>query len=265
VGVQQVLMNLCTNAYHAMRDDPRVGRAHVLTVGLGPVEVGATEASRLLLPGAGTYARLSVRDTGPGVPPAILGRIFDPYFTTKQKGDGTGLGLAVALNTIRAHLGTISVESEPGNGATFHVLLPAQRAAAAERPCGERTTPAAGGAERVLLVDDEPALARLAQEMLARLGYRVTRCDGAREALLRFAVDPAAFDIVVADIEMPGLSGVELMREMHALRPELPFLLVTGFSQRHDAAGALAAGARAFLSKPFDAETLAAAVRSALS
>ncbi|NTU60266.1 MAG: PAS domain-containing protein, partial [Deltaproteobacteria bacterium] len=247
--LHQVLLNLCTNAGYAMQE-----RGGVLTVALGH----APEK------GDGRWLRLSVRDTGPGIPPAVLGRIFEPYFTTKPAGKGTGLGLAVVQGVVTNLGGTVSVESRPGEGTTFEVLLPeADRAALSvvldlpEAPRGE--------GQRVLVVDDEPAIREVVERVLLSLGYRVTACAGSAEALAAFGADPGAFDAVLTDYTMPGMNGLDLAAELMRLRPDLPVLLGTGYAESVSEELVAARGLRALLMKPYTKQKIGEALRRELS
>ena len=254
--LHQVLMNLGTNAYHAMRE-----HGGVLGVSLGDVRIEEEDARHLGL-AAGAYARLTVSDTGTGIPPEALGRIFEPYFTTKEAGKGTGLGLSVVHGIVTAAGGAIRVYSEAGLGTAFHVYLPLVRtgaAAAADRPEEEPR-----GTERVLLVDDEPEIAAMMRESLEALGYRVTATTSPAEALARFLADPARFDILITDLSMPKLNGEALARAVLQARPGMPVLICTGFTAPTTIERVEALGVRGVLMKPVPRGRLARAVREAL-
>jgi PAS domain S-box-containing protein len=250
--LHQVVMNLCTNAYQAMRSSG------------GCLEVAVHDV-QLTLPGErdeGTYVQLTVRDTGCGMPAEVRKRIFEPYFTTREIGEGTGMGLAVVHGIVTSLGGNVAVESVPGTGSTFRVCLPVRQRVGDERA----SAPAAvqGTGERVLFVDDEEVLARLGEEMLATLGYRGVATSSSEEALRRFREDPEAFDCVITDQTLPHMTGAELARELLALRPGLPVVLCTGHSELIDEQGARELGIRQFLLKPLDLKQLAAAVAAAL-
>jgi CheY-like chemotaxis protein len=196
------------------------------------------------------------------MPPEILPRIFDPYFTTKEKGEGTGLGLAVVHGIVESHGGFIRVESAPGSGAAFEVHFPAIQSPEPARPAAAQGLPT--GSERILLVDDEAALVDVGRLSLERLGYRVTALGDSREALERFRAAPGDFDLVITDMTMPHLTGDRLASELLALRPALPVILCTGFSAGITPEKALALGIREFIQKPLVIGELAAAVRRAL-
>jgi PAS domain S-box-containing protein len=255
--LHQVLMNLCTNAAHAMR-----AHGGVLAVNLRNLHVDEALVQRY--PGlvAGEHLMLTVGDTGHGMDAATLRRIFDPYFTTKKPGEGTGMGLAVTLGIVQSHGGAITVYSEPGRGTIFQVFLPrAEGAADTEAATAEKPP---HGTERILFIDDEPPLVEMAKEMLVSLGYEVVAVTSSLEALERFRATPDAFDLVVTDMTMPNLTGRELARELAAIRPEMPVVMCSGFAEFVNADDAHHAGIREFLMKPFTTMTLATTIRRAL-
>lgn len=255
--IQQVLLNLCANAAQAMGSEGGRLKIELQNVRLAAADLlGEPEAA------PGGYVRLSVADTGPGIDPAILARIFEPFFTTKGPEQGTGLGLSVVHGIVRAHGGFVRVDSPPGKGARFDVFLPCGEAAEAAAAPGE--TPLPIGRERILFVDDEAALAELTRQRLSGLGYRVEAHTAPMEALAAFEADPAGFDLVVSDLSMPRMSGLVLARRLREIRPQLPIILCTGFSEQADEAAARAAGVRAFLFKPLLLHELAHAVRRVL-
>jgi CheY-like chemotaxis protein len=190
-------------------------------------------------------------------------RIFDPYFTTKEKGKGTGLGLAVVHGIVKAHGGAIRVYSEVGQGTTFHVFLPGM-VEGYGAPESALAPTLRGGNERILLVDDEKGLADIEKQMLDLLGYDVEIRTSAVEALEAFRSNPEKFDLVITDLTMPQMTGMKLARQMVQIRPGLPIILCTGFSDQIDANQMLSAGIQAFLLKPLVANELAAAVRKTL-
>lgn len=253
--MQQILMNLCANAAHAMRET-----GGTLTVGLDtvPAAAGAVPGETAAV----DCLRLWVSDTGPGVAPEIADRIFDPFFTTKKPGEGTGMGLAVAHGIARKYHGEIKLKTAPGQGATFEVYLPL----ADDVPVasGEAVGQASRGRGRILFVDDEPALAEIGREMLQSLGYQVTAETDPRQALDRFRSDPRQVDLLITDQNMPGLSGADLAREALAARPDLPVLMLTGFSETFTRERARELGIRDFLLKPILRRDLAAAIEAAL-
>jgi PAS domain S-box-containing protein len=244
--IHQIVMNLCTNAGHAMEET-----GGTLTVGLDAVSLSAGEFPPL---SAGRYLRLTVRDTGQGMPPETLDRIFDPYFTTKTPAKGTGLGLSIVQRIVDAMGGAIRAASVPGQGTVFEALFPEARDGAAAAKGRPALT--AGRGQWILFVDDEPALAELGREMLERLGYRADTCESGEEALRRFSEVPDRFDLVLTDMTMPGMTGDRLTRELRRIRPELPVILCTGFSERISETRAEQSGARALLMKPITLEDL---------
>jgi PAS domain S-box-containing protein len=255
--IHQVAMNLITNAYHAI--DPNAGR---ISVTLGEVHIKEGEAKADFLKKGG-YAWLSVSDTGCGVDPEILDKIFDPYFTTKPQGKGTGLGLAVVYGIVREHGGNIDVESLPGEGTTFNVYLPLHNDPNAnEVSVGAKQHKT--GTERILLVDDEAPIANLEKTMLGRLGYDVTIRTSSIEALEAFKNAPNDFDLVLTDMTMPNMTGDLLALEMIKIRPDIPIIIVTGFSERINAEIAREAGVKGFLMKPLVKHDLSVMVRNVL-
>jgi two-component system cell cycle sensor histidine kinase/response regulator CckA len=255
--MQQVLMNLCTNAYHAMRD-----KGGVLEIGLAAVNVDSNRHAVLSELSPGTYHRLSIRDTGHGMEKKVMERIFDPYFTTKEKGEGTGLGLSVVHGIVKNHGGAITVDSKPGEGAAFHVFLPVEErkenielAKCVEMPTGN---------ERVLFVDDEPATANVVKTVLERLGYTVETRTNSLEALEVFRSDPYGLDLVITDMTMPQMTGKELARQIMNIRQDVPVILCSGFSEQMDEEKAAKLGIRAFVMKPVVRSELAQIIRKVL-
>jgi PAS domain S-box-containing protein len=255
--IHQILMNLCANAAQAMEDE-----GGVLTVGLSQVELN--EAAVRHHPGrrSGTYLKLRVQDTGRGIPAEMIDKIYNPYFTTKAKGQGTGLGLSVVHGIVRSYAGIIEVGSEPGRGTAFDIFLPAIDLAAAgeELPPGRLT----GGSEHILLVDDEPMLVEVLQGMLRFLGYRVTATTSSLNALRLLEGDPQAFDLVITDMTMPDMTGDRLTAEMRTIRPELPVIICTGFNRRLSDSKPEALAVQAILMKPVEQPDLARTVREVL-
>jgi len=255
--MHQVLMNLCANAGYAMRE-----RGGLLEVCLDVVDGDAEFAIRYPGLAIGPHARLTVRDTGPGMPPSVRERIFDPFFTTKGPGEGTGLGLAVVHGIITSHRGVITVDSAPGLGTRFEVFLP--RLEAPEFATTRAEPPIRGGTERILFVDDEPLLTHLWDRMLRGIGYSVLSCTDGLEALEIFRATPEAFDVVITDQTMPKITGEELARELLRLRPDLPIILCTGFSHTMTEEKAKAMGIRAYLTKPLARRDFDQAIRRVL-
>ncbi len=256
--MHQVVMNLCTNAACAMGE-----KGGILNISLSKeiFETASSAKEYHLKPGA--YVKLSVSDTGPGIDADIVSRIFEPFFTTKKVGEGTGLGLSVVYGIVKNHDGAVRVESLPGAGATFHIYIPFL-----ENETGRiDIRPEEGiarGKERILFVDDEPDLIKLAETLLSRLGYQVTALSESREALTLFQAHPDDFDLIITDMTMPHLSGSDLALEVIKLRPGKPIILCTGYSSYIDAEKAARMGIKSFLLKPVSTKDLAAAVRKTL-
>jgi nitrogen-specific signal transduction histidine kinase len=255
--MHQVLMNLGTNAGHAMRD--RGGRLVVMLRETTLEEVREKGLPRM---DADAYLQLVVQDTGQGIPPTIMDRIFDPFFTTKEHTEGTGMGLSVAHGIIKSHGGLIDVESQVGRGTTFHIYLPKIMPRA--KAHHQSALPLPSGSERVLLVDDETMLVDMGRQVLTRLGYQVTACTNSVEALQHFQNDPAAFDLVITDMTMPHLTGKELATALLKIKPALPIILCTGFSETITEETAKRIGIKAFILKPIVMSDLAETMRKVL-
>ena len=256
--VHQVLMNLCTNAYHAMREN-----GGTLEVSLAAINIDSNTTTYFpdLIPG--TYHRLSVRDTGCGMEKEIMDRIFDPYFTTKEKGEGTGLGLSVVHGIVKNHEGEITIESELGKGTVFHVFLPVAEIEGETEI--KEVVEIPGGNERVLFVDDEHATTDVMKKMLERLGYTVKTRTNSLEALEAFQTDPDGFDLVITDMTMPYMTGAELARKIMHIRQDIPVILCSGFSEQMNEAKAEKMGIRAFVMKPVIRSELALIIRNVLN
>jgi PAS domain S-box-containing protein len=259
--VQQVLVNLGANSYQAMPD--RHGTIEVALDRI-PGRDRPTDSDAEDDEADGGWIRLRVRDDGPGMAPEVRDRIFEPFFTTKAIGEGTGLGLSVVHGIVSSHGGTISVRSRPGEGATFEIHWPgvdAEIRAESVRP----EDPPPTGKGRILVVDDEPAIARMVKRVLERAGYEVVETTESRAALQAFGRHPDLFDALVTDQTMPEIPGTELVERVRAIRPELPVVLMTGFSETvgPEEAEALAIGE--FLMKPVTSDEIARAVRRVLT
>jgi PAS domain S-box-containing protein len=253
--IQQVLMNLCVNAEHALRDT-----GGSLVVRLEAVDVDEAFMAQHPTVHPGSYARLTVQDTGHGMPSEVQARIFEPFFTTKEVGQGTGLGLAMVHGIVTSHDGTITVQSTQGVGTTFAVYLPCldQDAVGLESMEIPLTSPGKG---TVLFVDDEEALVRAGQSMLESLEYHVVVSQSSLEALQIFQQTPERFAVVITDQTMPQMTGEVLTHALRRIRPDIPIILCTGFSHTIDADRAQAAGINAFLMKPLLAHDLGAAIQ----
>jgi PAS domain S-box-containing protein len=256
--LHQIVVNLCTNAGLAMRDG-----GGVLDVSLDDVDVDSSMVDLCPPLSPGRHVCLRVSDTGCGMTADVLARVFDPFFTTREPGEGTGMGLAVVHGIVEDHGGAITVSSTPGEGSSFRVFLPSivgtsplpTTAAGPETP----------GRERVLFVDDEEVQTELARQLLGSLGYVVTAAKGGQEALAQLRTAPRAFDVVVTDIAMKGMPGDTLAEEIHRIRADLPVVLCTGFSERALAVRKWPPSIREFLVKPYSLSDLSAAVRRALA
>ncbi len=257
--IHQVLMNLCTNAAHAMRASG--GRLRILIDNASPPAGLLPDRTDGIRPEG--FLHLGVSDTGQGIEPAQLNRIFDPFFATKAPGEGTGLGLSVVYGIVKSLGGTIGVNSTPGRGSTFDIYLPsvAARGKEPERP----VEPIPRGTESVLFVDDEGHLVEVMGQVLSALGYRVTTVRESRNALRMFRENPDGFDLVITDMTMPDMTGAELAREILRLRPDTPIILCTGYSELIDEEEALKMGIRRFLMKPLFMGDVAREIRSVLA
>ncbi len=255
--IQQVLMNLCTNSAQAMME-----KGGLLTVCLKDVTLSPGELTRHLEIEPGHYLEAMVSDTGKGMEASTLERIFEPYFTTKKSGEGTGLGLAVVHGIVKTHGGGIEVASSPGIGTTFKIFLPL--IPELKETSREDLSPVPTGTERVLLVDDEKSLTKVGKGILGRLGYRVETSNDSRQALEEFRSRPDDFDLVITDQTMPGMTGMDLAGEIMRIKPGTPVILCTGYSATTTPEMARAAGIKAFVMKPFDSRQLATIVRKTL-
>jgi signal transduction histidine kinase/ActR/RegA family two-component response regulator len=268
--IHQVLMNLATNAYQSMRplaEAPAEARRDcILRIGLERAEVdaGNPEGHRLGLP-PGSYAVLSVRDTGDGIPPHIRDRIFEPYFTTRQKENGTGLGLATVQGIAQAHGGAVTFETRIGEGTAFRVFLPMAAPDAIARDEGTaQARPPHAGCEQILLVDDEHMILEVQQQSLELRGYRALAYGDPVQALDAFTQSPREIDLVVTDLTMPHMNGLELTKQLRQHRPDLPVILCTGFGDATTERTAEQLGIDLLLRKPLLTSELADAIRHAL-
>jgi len=251
--LHQVVMNLCTNASHAME-----GQGGDLTLGLDIVEKSGIDAE-----GVREYIRIIVADSGAGIDPATLDRIFEPYYTTKPSGKGTGMGLAVVHGIVKNHEGRIEVESEPGTGTVFKVYFPV--ISGEEAPQSQaRAANLVGGSESILVVDDEQMVTDYLKGFLEQLGYRIMVCNDGLRALAVFEQHPNRFDLVITDQTMPGKTGFDLACAMLARRPDLPIILCSGYSSALSSALVTGAGIREFLMKPVSMQELAPLIRRIL-
>jgi PAS domain S-box-containing protein len=253
--IHQVVMNLCANAAQAMKS------TGAITVSLDVVEKGGSMAATSAL-ASGRYVRLSVRDTGTGIPPQVLERIFDPFFTTKEVGVGTGLGLSLVHGIVTDLGGGIDVDSRPGEGATFTVYLPWSSSAAVPAPIEESLPNGTG--ETILLVDDEEVLVRLGEEMIATLGYEPVGFTSSSAALDAFRASPGRFNAVLSDESMPEMTGSELARAIRAIRADLPIVLMSGVVSPALSARAREIGVIDVIAKPLVSRDIARSLATAL-
>ncbi len=255
--VHQIFMNLCTNAAHAMED-----KGGILDVGIVDVELDEKQSQPHPNLKPGRYLKITVSDNGKGISPDVIESIFEPYFTTKSQGRGTGLGLATVHGIVRGYGGEIAVESAQGSGSVFTVYLPTvQRPAQTATDRYERLPT---GTERILFIDDDISIGKMASRLLDGLGYHVTQQDNSTQALELFRTQPDAFDLVVTDLAMPELTGDKLSVELMKIRPEIPVILITGFSEKISAKRAADIGIRALTHKPVVHDNLARTVRKVL-
>ena len=256
--VHQIIMNLCTNAYHSMIKD-----GGILEVSMGSITLDIEETQIAGDLPSGKYIRLIISDTGYGMDKKTMDRIFEPYFTTKTLGEGTGLGLSVVLGIVENHNGRIKVYSEEGKGTTFTVYLPeimTQDKVAETKE--HKILPS--GTEHILIVDDEASIAAIQARMLKKLGYQVTSVTDSIKALERFRDNPEKFDLVITDQTMPHISGSELAKRMLEIKPDIPIILCTGYSSLISKEKSRSLGIRHFLMKPVLMDELAKSVRSIL-
>jgi CheY-like chemotaxis protein/two-component sensor histidine kinase len=256
--IHQVLMNLCTNAAYAMR-----AKGGTLSITLQDVEIGPLAGSGTPDMEPGPYLRLSVADTGHGMDEAVRQRIFDPYFTTKGPNEGTGLGLAVVYGIVKNMSGTISVSSKPGEGATFDVYFP--RLTTNTAPAAEQFVPLPTGHGTILVVDDEKFIVDMVKEMLETLGYETVPRYSSSDALEAFRARPESFDLVITDMTMPHMTGLDMAKEIFMIRPQTHLILCTGFSETVDENKVRMLGIKKLLMKPVSMRDLAVAVNEILA
>ncbi|HWR67408.1 MAG TPA: ATP-binding protein [Desulfomonilia bacterium] len=256
--IHQVLINLCTNAFHAMRD-----KGGTLGVEMSEVEIGAADCMTMKL-NPGRYVKICVSDTGHGIPKNIMERVFDPYFTTKAPGEGTGLGLSVVHGIVKSYQGEIKIYSEAGKGTTVSIYLPCLEVETSIRK-GYVQENISGGKESILVVDDEEYIITMMKEMLERLGYRVTAFTDSSKAFGDFRRDPYRYDLIITDQTMPRLTGTDLAEECMRIRPDLPVIICTGFSEILSEEKAKAIGISEYVTKPVVKSEISRAIRNALS
>ncbi len=255
--MHQVMLNLCTNASHAMSES-----GGILQVMLYIVDMGKDETYRPIELKQGRYVKIIVSDTGRGIEKEDMDRIFDPYFTTKAVGKGSGIGLSVVHGIVKSNEGSISVDSEYGKGTTFTLLFPVFE----EEPAIEEETnvPIPTGNEKILFVDDEASIVDMTGQMLKRLGYAVTAKTSSLDALATFKTQPGKFDLIISDMTMPDMTGDQLAQELLKIRPDIPIILCTGFSERINDEKSKLIGIQALVVKPVDKTDLAGTIRKVL-
>ncbi len=253
--IHQILMNLCTNAFHAMEET-----GGKLDISLKDVILSGEDLIHEPNVKDGAFIQLSICDSGSGIAPAIKDKIFDPYFTTKEPGKGTGMGLSMVHGIVKSYGGFISVYSELAEGTAFHVFLPVVEEEVLFKL--ETTEHIPVGKERILFVDDEEILAEMGKHMLERLGYHVTVRKSSLEALKTFQNQPDQFDVVITDQTMPGMTGVDLARRMLQIRPDIPVILCTGYSTLISEEKAKSMGIREFALKPLSKKDIALLIRN---
>ncbi|MEJ2660862.1 MAG: response regulator [Desulfobacteraceae bacterium] len=254
--INQVLINLCTNAHHAMPD------GGIIDITLAKIQIDENTSVQHPELRPGRYVHLVVSDTGHGISRDNIHQIFDPYFTTKDVGKGTGMGLAVVHGIIKDHNGVIAVESEPGKGTTFGIFFPVvEKRAVVDIETGEEFPT---GNERILFVDDEESIVSLGRQRLERLGYNVDATTSPTEALTLFQSKPDYFDLVITDMTMPDMTGDKLVKEILDIRPDTPIILCTGFSEKIDEKQAIKLGVADYIEKPFVQRDFAIKVRKVL-
>ncbi len=255
--IHQVIMNLATNASHAMEDT-----GGELNVRLKEIELGEYDLINSDIT-PGNFACLKVTDTGKGMDKDLIKKIFDPFYTTKEKGKGTGMGLSVVHGIVNSMGGAIQVYSEPGKGTEFTVYVPVEKSYSEQQRTQVKKS-IKGGNEHILLVDDEKSIIKMEEQMLKRLGYKVTSRISSIEALEAFRVNPAKFDLVITDMAMPNLSGDKLAVELIKIRSDIPILLCTGYSENTPQEKAASLSTKGFLMKPIVMKDLAQKIREVL-
>ena len=255
--IHQIFMNLCTNAAQAMEET-----GGELNVTLKDVQITADSGKPAASLAPGEYLELTISDTGPGILPDAMSSIFDPYFTTKEPGEGTGMGLAIVHGIVKSCRGEIAVESTPRQGVIFTIHIPTHERITDSKAYQPEVLPT--GSERILFIDDEQPITKMTGQILQRLGYTVTTRTSSIEALELFRAKPKAFDLVLTDMTMPNMTGDRLAREMMAIRPDIPVILCTGYSKRLSEEQAIEFGIKAIAHKPLIKSELAATVRRVL-
>ncbi len=257
--IHQLIMNLCTNAAYSMRK-----KGGVLTLNLSSVSLDSSIVSVSSDLPPGDYIQLTISDTGTGISPDIIDRIFEPFFTTKAVGEGTGMGLTAVKGIVENHNGSITVNSKPAKGTTFHIFLPKAQGEIKTTPEEENLAPLPTGNEHILIVDDEALLVNVGKKMLTSLGYIVTAKTDSNEAFKVFKQSPETFDLVITDQTMPHLTGYDLSKKMIKIHPDTPIILCTGYSESISEKKARSIGIKKFMLKPFTRKELAETIRRIL-
>jgi len=252
-------MNLCTNAYHAMRDS-----GGTLSIELDNIEITPKNHSTSDSYMPGKYVKLEVRDTGHGMDKKAMEKIFNPYFTTKEIGKGTGMGLAVVDGIVKKHNGFIKVSSEIGHGSTFQVFWPAIEKDDSIKIPEKNNTELVKGSEQIMLVDDEPNLLDTSQAILKKLGYKAIVFNDAQSALQAFTQDPYLFDLVVTDMTMPQMTGDKLAIKMLEIRKDIPIILYTGYHESITENMIREIGISKYVQKPITGQKLSVLIREVL-
>lgn len=255
--IHQILMNLCTNAYHAMEAEGGTLTISLKNKMLGPNDLKSESSMQ-----PGSFVQLTIEDTGVGIEPEIREKIFDPYFTTKEIGKGTGMGLATVHGIVQSYGGSITCDSRPGRGTIFYITFPSVPVHSAQGKGSAEQH--ANGREHILLIDDEEILVEVGKAILQRLGYKVTTRSNSIEALATFQDQPDSFDLIITDLTMPGMTGVDLSRRMLQIRPDIPVILCTGYSSLISEEKAKAMGIRGFAMKPFSKTEISHLIRKVL-
>ncbi|PIE61972.1 MAG: hypothetical protein CSA29_00565 [Desulfobacterales bacterium] len=255
--IHQVAMNLMTNAFHAVES-----KEGTISVQLKEIMLKENDLAELDL-SEGKHVQLIIADNGYGIPRKLIPQVFDPYFTTKEKGKGTGLGLAVAYGIIKEYNGDITVESQAGKGCVFSIYLPIVEKDAVNI-LGKSEPELPTGKERILVVDDEKVVAEVETQILKRLGYDAISYHDSLSTLERFKHNPNEFDLIVSDMSMPKMTGYRLAKEILATRPDMPIIICTGFSDKLDKEKLAMIGVKGVLMKPVMKSDLAQMVKKVL-
>jgi CheY-like chemotaxis protein len=257
--IQQLIINLCTNAAHAMQEKGGKLEISLQNIVLDQKTINSTGLS------AGRYVQLMVADDGIGIAHENQEKIFDPFFTTKRTGEGTGLGLSVVHGIVLKHRGSVTVKSKPGKGASFRVLLPAIDDGEAAILTAEKKITENGRDKIILFVDDEEALIDAGQRMLKRLGYQVKSTSNPVEALTLFRKQPEMFDLVITDMTMPHMTGVELAKKIANIRQDIPIILCTGYNERVSPERSRMLGIQGYIIKPYTQQEAAKMIKEILN